>query len=119
MTECSHEEVLFIPQGAQTRDDGYKLLFVEPKFLCIACREYVSQPSRKRLVNVPQYDPEECVHPDKIYTMGSRWVCLNCGSNWIPEPPKLDLKVNPEWEAEDKRFRDEWVDNWLAREKEK
>lgn len=115
---CEHKEVLFVPTGTMTQKekptDGVRLMFTEPKFICVACKEYVSRPTdRRRIVNVPEYDPDKCEHPDKVYTLGSCYFCLNCGSTWSPFPPKLDIKTNPNWEEEDKRFREEEVEKWL------
>lgn len=115
---CEHGEVLFVPIEAMTDSSNYPLSFAsEPKFICVACKEYVSRPTnRDRIVNVPKYDPRECTHPDKIHALSPCYFCLNCGSTWPQRLLKLDIKTDPDWEEKDERFRETVVNKWLKEE---
>lgn len=99
MRNCKHERWLYAPVKSKTLDDN--------NFLCADCGQWIKQASieYKKIVNVVHEEPAECKHDIKFYTLSSQYLCLRCGHTWYPEPAKLTIKADADYEDKDKSRR--------------
>ena len=110
---CKHEKWLYIPTSVGIGDG--KLIFDDNSFLCANCGSWIGMGSLypvEKIVNVKHLSKENCSHDISFYTLQSTRICLRCGYTWMPNPPKLDIKVDINWKQLDKERRQKILEEY-------